>query len=157
MKQYGKAVELLKSSDRELKGDDAAAAKELKKSCWLNLAAAQIKGGGAGPLKEAVKNCSAVLDVDPSNVKALFRRAQAHMGCQDYVEAEMDVKRGLAAEPDNKDLDGLYKRLKVAMKEQNRKESKMYGKMFAPAPVKKPVVVAEAAEAVAAPEPGAAA
>ena len=43
-----------------------------------------------------------VLDKNGSNVKARFRRAQALMGTQDYVEAEEDIKAALALEPTNR-------------------------------------------------------
>lgn len=51
-----------------------------------------------------------MLESDPSNIKALFRRAQAHMGKGDYVEAEQDVKAGLLVEPSNGDLLALQVR-----------------------------------------------
>ena len=36
-----------------------------------------------------------VLQADSSNVKALFRRAQAHLAQQDFVEAELDIRAAL--------------------------------------------------------------
>ncbi len=36
-----------------------------------------------------------VLVSNPSNVKALYRRAQAHLGAQDFVEALVDIKAAL--------------------------------------------------------------
>jgi hypothetical protein len=38
---------------------------------------------------------------------------QALMGRGDYVEAEMDLKRGLAEEPGNADLAALMRKIKV--------------------------------------------
>lgn len=37
-----------------------------------------------------------VLEVDSSNAKALYRRAQAWMATADFVEAELDIRAGLA-------------------------------------------------------------
>jgi hypothetical protein len=37
-----------------------------------------------------------VLEVDSSNAKALYRRAQAWMATGDFVEAELDIRAGLA-------------------------------------------------------------
>lgn len=34
--------------------------------------------------------------MDSSNVKALYRRAQAWMATADFVEAELDIRAGLA-------------------------------------------------------------
>ena len=36
-----------------------------------------------------------VLAADPGCVKGLYRRAQAHLGQQDFVEAEMDIRAAL--------------------------------------------------------------
>ena len=36
-----------------------------------------------------------VLDKSSRNTKALYRRAQAHMAAEDYVEAEVDIKAAL--------------------------------------------------------------
>ena len=43
-----------------------------------------------------------MLELESSNVKALYRRAQAYMGTQDYDMAEWDVKKGLDLDPDNR-------------------------------------------------------
>lgn len=43
-----------------------------------------------------------VLEKDPDNVKALFRRAQAYMMTQDYIEAKQDLDLALRAEPTNR-------------------------------------------------------
>lgn len=43
-----------------------------------------------------------VLDLESTNVKALYRRAQAYVGTQDYDMAEWDVKKALDLDPDNK-------------------------------------------------------
>ena len=45
-----------------------------------------------------------VLEKDPGNVKALFRRAQAYMMTQDYVEAKQDLDLALQSEPTNRYL-----------------------------------------------------
>jgi hypothetical protein len=37
-----------------------------------------------------------VLEGDSGNLKALYRRAQAYLATADFVEAELDIKRGLA-------------------------------------------------------------
>lgn len=84
-------------------------AKEIKKVCMNNWAAVELKRKN---WSEAAKQATKVLDMDPSNVKALYRRAQARMGLTEFVEAEIDIKAGLLSEPDNADLQALHKRLK---------------------------------------------
>ena len=36
-----------------------------------------------------------VLEAEPGNVKALYRRAQGHLAEQDLVEAELDIRAAL--------------------------------------------------------------
>ena len=43
-----------------------------------------------------------VLEKDPDNVKALFRRAQAYMMTQDYIEAKQDLSLAIRSEPTNR-------------------------------------------------------
>lgn len=43
-----------------------------------------------------------VLERDPGNVKALFRRAQAYMVTQDYIEARQDLNLAIKSEPTNR-------------------------------------------------------
>ena len=43
-----------------------------------------------------------VLEKESQNVKALFRRAQANMGSQDYEEAGVDIKKALEIDPNNR-------------------------------------------------------
>jgi hypothetical protein len=40
------------------------------------------------------------------------RRAQGHMGLCELLEAELDIKAGLLAHPDNADLVALARKLK---------------------------------------------
>lgn len=43
-----------------------------------------------------------VLDVEFYNVKALYRRAQAYIGTADFVLAELEIKKALEADPQNR-------------------------------------------------------
>ena len=82
-------------------------------------------------MPQNVTSCAPqVLEVDPTNVKALYRRAQSYIGTLDYLEAELDLKRGLEVDPASTDLSALLKRLKVMQRAQNKKESQLYGRMF---------------------------
>uniref|UniRef100_A0A663N485 Translocase of outer mitochondrial membrane 34 n=1 Tax=Athene cunicularia TaxID=194338 RepID=A0A663N485_ATHCN len=51
--------------------------------------------------KEAVQDCSEALRLDPKNVKALYRRAQALKELKDYKSSIADIKSLLKAEPKN--------------------------------------------------------
>lgn len=45
---------------------------------------------------------SQVLDLDESNVKALFRRSQAYLKTSELEKANDDLKRALVIDPDNR-------------------------------------------------------
>ncbi|NXQ79170.1 TOM34 protein, partial [Nyctibius grandis] len=51
--------------------------------------------------KEAVQDCTEALRLDPKNVKALYRRAQALKGLKDYRSSIADIKSLLKTEPKN--------------------------------------------------------
>lgn len=68
-------------------------------AAWLNSALANLKMGETG---EAIKCCDKVLEKMPDNVKAMYRKAQAHQQKKDYEEAMVEYKRVLEVEPENK-------------------------------------------------------
>lgn len=82
------AVEYDDSFDSENK----KTAKEIKRSCELNLAAVNLKSGN---FKQACKEATQVLEADSFHLKALYRRAQAYIGMGDWVEAAQDIKKGM--------------------------------------------------------------
>lgn len=67
--------------------------------CRLNLAACQIK---MGHHQHVVTNCTHALEFDPTNVKALYRRAQAYASLGSYWLAQEDLQAGLRKEPTNR-------------------------------------------------------
>ncbi|KAL8598142.1 hypothetical protein ACOMHN_043213 [Nucella lapillus] len=69
--------------------------------CYLNLAACQMKSGHHN---HVVTNCTQVLRIDPTNVKALYRRASANVSLGNYLLAQEDLEAGLGKEPHNRAL-----------------------------------------------------
>ncbi|CEM38758.1 unnamed protein product [Vitrella brassicaformis CCMP3155] len=60
----------------------------------------------------AIKNTNKVLDAFPGDVKALYRRAKAHMFEFDLKAAAADIQAALAIEPTNADIRGLYNKIR---------------------------------------------
>lgn len=79
-----------------------------------------------------IEHCSSVLKSDPGNVKALFRRAKAHMGAWNPQEAREDFMRVM--ELDRSLLATVQKELKqleeMEKKQDEDDRSKLKGKMF---------------------------
>ncbi|XP_061360403.1 peptidyl-prolyl cis-trans isomerase FKBP62-like [Gastrolobium bilobum] len=125
-KRYEKAIKFVEY-DTSFSEEEKKKAKALKVACNLNDAACKLK---LKDYKQAEKLCTKVLDLESTNVKALYRRAQAYIHLADLDLAEFDIKKALEIDPDNRDVKLEYKTLKEKMKEYNRKEAKFYGNMF---------------------------
>ncbi|CAA7404748.1 unnamed protein product [Spirodela intermedia] len=126
-KRYEKAAKFIEY-DTSFSEEEKKQSKVLKVSCNLNNAACKLK---LRDYKQAEKLCTKVLEIESQNVKALYRRAQAYIHLADLDLAEIDIKKALEIDPDNRDVKLEYKTLKEKMKEYNKKQAKFYGNMFA--------------------------
>ncbi|PHU20675.1 70 kDa peptidyl-prolyl isomerase [Capsicum chinense] len=127
VKKYEKAIDCI-NEDEPFEDDDQKIVKSLKVACWLNGAAACLK---RNYFQEAIKQCSKVLKVESCNVKALYRRAQAFMETADLHLAEMDIKKALEIDPQNREVKLIQKTLKQLQAESNMRDAKLYATMFA--------------------------
>uniref|UniRef100_A0A0V0II61 peptidylprolyl isomerase n=1 Tax=Solanum chacoense TaxID=4108 RepID=A0A0V0II61_SOLCH len=125
--RYEKAAKFIEG-DTDFSEEEKKQAKALKISCNLNNAACKLK---LKDYKQAEKLCTKVLETESTNVKALYRRAQAYMNMADLDLAELDIKKALEIDPNNRDVKLEYKALKEKVKEFNKKDAKFYGNMFA--------------------------
>ncbi|KAH7521534.1 hypothetical protein FEM48_Zijuj07G0043800 [Ziziphus jujuba var. spinosa] len=126
-KRYEKAVKFIEY-DSSFSDEEKQQTKMLKITCNLNNAACQLK---LKEYKQAEKLCTKVLELDSRNVKALYRRAQAYIQLVDLDLAEIDIKKALEIDPDNRDVKLEYKVLKEKVREYNKKDAKFYGNIFA--------------------------
>ncbi|KAG8063918.1 hypothetical protein GUJ93_ZPchr0004g39060 [Zizania palustris] len=97
-KRYEKAAKYVEY-DSSFSDDEKKQSKALKVSSKLNNAACKLK---LKEYKEAQKLCTKVLELESTNVKALYRRAQAYIELADLELAELDVKKALEIDPDNR-------------------------------------------------------
>ncbi|PSR99922.1 Peptidyl-prolyl isomerase [Actinidia chinensis var. chinensis] len=125
-KKYDKAADYV-SEDATFGDDNQKLVKALRVSCWLNGAACSLK---LNDFHEAIKLCSKVLDVEFHNVKALYRRAQAYMKTADLHLADLDIKRALEADPQNREVKLIQKNLKQLQAESDKRDAKLYSNMF---------------------------
>lgn len=131
--QYGKAVQRYDKAmqaieyDEQFSTDEKKAARDIKKSCNLNLAAAHLKLGN--PV-EARKAADKVLERDGGNLKALYRRAQAYLATGDFLEAEQDIRKALIEDSDSSDFKLLLKKLKAAEAAAVKKERGLFAGMM---------------------------
>ncbi|KAL0737856.1 hypothetical protein Bca4012_014066 [Brassica carinata] len=126
-KRYERGVKYIEY-DSSFDEEEKKKAKALKIACNLNNAACKLK---LKEYKEAAKLSTKVLEMDGSNVKAMYRRAHAYMETADLDLAELDIKKALEIDPDNKEVKIEYKKLKEKVKEYNKKDAKFYSNMLA--------------------------
>ena len=130
--QFRTAVRLLLSVLPHSFLDDEATEKSYQQllcQCYLNLAACQMK---TGHHRHVITNCTHALKTDPSNVKALYRRASANASLENYSQAKEDLKLGLRVEPNNRALQDLMRTVSVKGAQSPSAESGLVGlsKMF---------------------------
>ncbi|XP_029472498.1 peptidyl-prolyl cis-trans isomerase D [Rhinatrema bivittatum] len=127
-KKYNKALRYVESS-KDVTGDDnISKLNPIALSCNLNIAACKLK---QSDWRAAIESCEEALELDPSNTKALYRRAQGWQGLKDYDQALEDLKKAHEIAPEDKAISTEILRVKHKMKEQKAKEKAVYAKMFA--------------------------
>jgi tetratricopeptide (TPR) repeat protein len=92
-----------------------------------NMAACQLQKGNH---VYAASLCDNALNRQPSNAKALYRRAVAAMHLNDHEKAEKDVKAVLALEPKNPQATKLMAQIKSETREANAVYEDMIRRMF---------------------------
>lgn len=125
-----KADEALKKWEQALDyvdGNVDPESQAFKVSVRLNLS---LVHKNLGNFKNAVEHADAAFQYDPTNVKALYRRAQGRIGLADYDLAKADLKQALEMEPNNQDVKNELKSLEAKIREIEKKEKSMFNKMF---------------------------
>ncbi|EGB11396.1 hypothetical protein AURANDRAFT_36393 [Aureococcus anophagefferens] len=121
-RRYGAALNIA-ASDYDLDDAQKAELGKVSAALKLNRAMCHLK---LEKWADADKDCREVLEKDPANLKALFRRGKAKLALDDWVEAKALFKKALAIDAANKDARrGL---LDIAKKEKahKEKEKKLY-------------------------------
>ncbi|XP_012689741.1 peptidyl-prolyl cis-trans isomerase D [Clupea harengus] len=125
MKKYSKALRYLEVCE------DTGPQKNLTAtalSCMLNTAACQLK---LEQWQDAIDNCNEALELDETNTKALFRRAQAWQSLKEFNNAMTDLKKAQEIAPNDKAISNEMQRIKQRVKDEKDKEKKLFSKMFA--------------------------
>lgn len=97
----------------------------------LNLAQSYIKVGTEISYRKAISCCESALEIDPNNLKALYRSALSKECLKDYESAHEIVNKGLRLAAGDSFFLKLNERIERQLKIQKEKEKKMYGRMFA--------------------------
>ncbi|XP_077989023.1 peptidyl-prolyl cis-trans isomerase FKBP8-like [Glandiceps talaboti] len=123
---YTKALNILEAEEGGSNKEEYKDIEEAKLKCHNNLAACQLK---VEAYDAALMSCNSVLNVEPDNVKALFRKAKV-LACKGEIEeAVADMRKAIKLEPSNKVIHQELSKLVVKHKEQMSSTKDMYKKM----------------------------
>lgn len=90
IKKYTKVLRYVESSKAVAEQADRLKLQPMALSCVLNIGACKLKMSN---WQGAVDSCLEALEIDPSNTKALYRRAQGWQGLKEYDQALADLKK----------------------------------------------------------------
>ncbi|XP_069505388.1 peptidyl-prolyl cis-trans isomerase FKBP8 isoform X2 [Ambystoma mexicanum] len=125
---YDIALRVIRSSSKvDFTPEEEAELLDVKVKCLNNLAASQLK---LDHFEAALKSCNLVLEQQPDNVKALFRKGKVYAQQGEYSEAIPILKRALKMEPTNKTIHAELSKLVKKHTDQKNEESAMYKKML---------------------------
>lgn len=134
IRKYSKALRYLERHGNTKDDDNEYDDSVLKKleptalSCILNTAACKLK---LKLWQEVIASCDEALQLNQTNTKALFRRAQAWQGLNEFNKAMIDLKKAQEIAPGDKAIGNEMLKVKQQVKEEKEKEKKIYAKMFA--------------------------
>ncbi|KAM3939960.1 peptidyl-prolyl cis-trans isomerase FKBP8 isoform 1-T3 [Leptodactylus fuscus] len=100
---------------------------DVKMKCLNNLAASQLK---LDHFEAALKSCNMVLEQQPENIKALFRKGKVLAQQGEYSEAIAILRKALKLEPTNKTIHSELSKLVKKHADQKNVETAMYKKML---------------------------
>jgi len=80
--------------------------------------------------ERTIKNCNEVLQLDPKNIKALFRISIAYRSLQQFDQARIHLNVAINIEPYNAEIIDEAQRLDRAIDQQKKNEQKLYYRMF---------------------------
>lgn len=123
--QYEEA--LLKYDHALQLASEIPTATELRSICHSNRATCFFK---LGKYEDSIKECKRALDLNPSYMKALLRRAEAHEKLEHYDEAVSDMTKILEMDPSNYHAKRSIDRLEPLAREKREKmKEEMIGKL----------------------------
>ncbi|XP_076941202.1 uncharacterized protein LOC143610680 [Bidens hawaiensis] len=100
---------------------------EIRSICHNNRATCFFK---LGKYDDTVKECSKALELNPTYLKALIRRGEAHEKLENYDEAIADMKKILELDPSNNQCRRTIFRLEpLAIEKREKMKEEMLGKL----------------------------
>ncbi|XP_047327180.1 peptidyl-prolyl cis-trans isomerase CYP40-like [Impatiens glandulifera] len=129
LRKYRKALRYLDVSweKGEIDEDKSSSLRVVKSQIFTNSSACKLK---LGDLNGALLDTEFAMRDDEKNVKALFRRGQAHMALNDIDSAIETFKRALDLEPNDAAIRKEFASAKLKITNRKEQQMKAYSKMF---------------------------
>ncbi|XP_033709866.1 peptidyl-prolyl cis-trans isomerase FKBP8 isoform X3 [Tursiops truncatus] len=125
---YDLAIKAITSSAKvDMTFEEEEELLQLKVKCLNNLAASQLK---LDHYRAALRSCSLVLEHQPDNIKALFRKGKVLAQQGEYSEAIPILRAALKLEPSNKTIHAELSKLVKKHAAQRSTETALYRKML---------------------------
>ncbi|KAF9662701.1 hypothetical protein SADUNF_Sadunf18G0081600 [Salix dunnii] len=106
---------------------DVPSSVELRSICHSNRGVCFLK---LGKFEDTIKECSKALALNPSYMKALVRRGEAHEKLENFEEAIADLKKILELDPSNDQARRTIRRLEpLAAAKREKMKEEMIGKL----------------------------
>lgn len=106
---------------------DVPSSEEIRSICYANRAVCFLK---LEKYDDAIKECSKALELSPSYVKALLRRAEAHEKLERYEESIADLKKCMELDPSNDQArKGIMRLEPLAAQKREKLKEEMIGKL----------------------------
>ncbi|EDQ90188.1 uncharacterized protein MONBRDRAFT_21434 [Monosiga brevicollis MX1] len=126
LRRYTKAVDHLKS-DHDFTEELKAEAKQKRVACYSNMAQCALK---TKEFTKAREHADAALELDPQNVKALYRRAMALHEMSEWDQAAADCQQIQTLDKDNTSAAALLKKVKAKQHAYNQKQKALFKGLF---------------------------
>merc|ERR1719274_181989 len=123
IRRYGAAIEIGDSDYDITDEDEKRRLREAVSACKLNRAMCHLK---VKNYADCEKDCSDVLDIDPSSVKALFRRGKCQLALDKWDAAKDSFRKVLELDDGNMEARRGLQSVRVKMQAQKEKEKKLY-------------------------------
>jgi len=126
IKKYKKALDFL-DNDQNFTEDDKKKAKIFRLPSHLNCAVCMVK---TGQFRGAIEQTNKALEIDSTNIKALFRKGLAFASLDEWANAEENFNKVLELEPDNKDAKLEIAKMKRRKVDTEKQAKKTFGGLF---------------------------
>lgn len=134
---YSQAIRFVPAGYGGPKGEQETDLRERAKACrvpvLLNLSLCCLKAEPCEAFR-ALELCEEVLDAEPDNVKATYRKAKALLELGELKEAEWEFKRGCKLAPKDAAMRKDLEALRARMKEHRDREKETYAAAFSKGP-----------------------